>query len=149
VPVHAQAAAAGPADIAGGERHVHRRPVGAVVVVAPDQALLAGEHGPAPLAVLWLGDPVGGLLGLVDGKAGDLGRLLQGRLVRGDGLVEAGRARGKELPIMIALPNPLVALRCDNQRIMQPSCAAFPGTIFRTFRKWRLTGGPRRPRFVP
>ena len=44
VAAHADAAAAWPADIAGRERNVHQRPVGAVVVVAPDQALLVGEH---------------------------------------------------------------------------------------------------------
>ena len=57
VAAHAHAAAARPADIAGRQRDVHQRAVGAVVVVAPDQALLVGEHGPPALAVLGLGDP--------------------------------------------------------------------------------------------
>ena len=103
VAAHAHAAAAGPADIAGGERHVHQGPVGAVVVVAPDQALLVGEHGPPPLAVLGLGDPVRRLLDLVDGEAGDFGRLLQRGLVGRDRLVEAGRAGGEELLVHPAL----------------------------------------------
>ena len=54
VAAHAHAAAAGTADIAGRERDVHERAVGAVVVVAPDQALLVGEHrAPARAALLW------------------------------------------------------------------------------------------------
>ena len=56
VAAHAHAAAAFAADIAGGERDVHQRAVGAIVVVAPDQALLIGEHRPPPrAALLWAG----------------------------------------------------------------------------------------------
>ena len=58
---HAHATAAGPADVAGGQRDVHQGRVGAVVVVAPDEALLVAEHrAPAP-PVLGFGDPGGGL----------------------------------------------------------------------------------------
>ena len=64
VAAHAHAAAARPADIAGRQRHVHQRAVGAVVVVAPDQALLVGEHGAPPrAALLGLRDPLGRLDG--------------------------------------------------------------------------------------
>ena len=70
VPAEADAAAAGTADVARGERHVHQRAVGAVVVVAPDQALLVGEHGAAARAAfLRLGDPFRRLADLVDGAA--------------------------------------------------------------------------------
>ena len=55
---HADAAAAGPADIAGRQRDVHEGAVGPVIVVAPDQPLLIGEHRPpARAALLGLGDP--------------------------------------------------------------------------------------------
>ncbi len=57
VAAHAHAAAAIATDIAGGERDVHERGIGAIVVVAPDQAFLVGEHGASTLAVLGLGDP--------------------------------------------------------------------------------------------
>ena len=72
VPAHAHAAAAGPADVAGGKRDVHQRGIGAVVVVAPDEALLVAEHGAAALAVLWFGDPGGGLDDVLGLEAGDL-----------------------------------------------------------------------------
>ncbi len=49
---HAHAAAARSADVSRRERHVHERAVGAVVVVAPDQTLLVGEHRPPPRAAL-------------------------------------------------------------------------------------------------
>ena len=66
VTAEADAAAAGPADVAGRERHVHQRAVGAVVVVAPDQALLVGEHRAATRAArLRLGDPLRRLADLV------------------------------------------------------------------------------------
>ena len=92
---HADAAAAGPADIAGRQRDVHQRAVGAVVVVAPDQPFLVGEHrAPASAALLGLGDPFGGLPDLVDGEAGEARRLFEARLVAGDRLVEVlGRCR--------------------------------------------------------
>ena len=54
VAAHAHAAAARTADVAGRERDVHQRAVGAIVVVAPDQALLVGEHG-APARVARFG----------------------------------------------------------------------------------------------
>ena len=96
---HADAAAAGPADIAGRQRDVHQRAVGAVVVVAPDQPLLVGEHGAPPrAALLGLGDPFGGLADLVDGETGDPRRFFEARLVAGDRLVEVlGRCRDEGL----------------------------------------------------
>ena len=100
---HAHAAAAGPADIAGGERHVHERRVGPVVVVAPDQALLVAEHRPPPLAVLGLGDPGGGLDDVVGRQAGDLRRVLEASAVGGERLLEAARARIDEVPVDPAL----------------------------------------------
>ena len=66
VAAHAHAAAAFAADIAGRQRNIHQRGVGAVVVVAPDQALLVGEHGAPTLAFLGLGDPGRRLLDLID-----------------------------------------------------------------------------------
>ena len=94
MPAEADAAAAGTPDVARGERHVHQRTVGAVVVVAPDQALLVGEHRAAPRsACLRLGDPFRRLADLVDGQAGDPRRLLEARLVAGDRLVEVLRSR--------------------------------------------------------
>ena len=96
---HAHAAAAGSADIAGRKRDVHQRAVGAIVVVAPDQALLVGEHGaPARAALLRLRDPFGGLPDLIDRQAGDPCRLFKARLVGGDRLVEVlGRGRDEGL----------------------------------------------------
>ena len=59
VAAHAHAAAARTPDVAGRERDVHERAVGAVVVVAPDQALLVGEHrAPPSAAFLRLSDPL-------------------------------------------------------------------------------------------
>ena len=73
VPAHAHAAAAWAADVAGGKRDIHQRLVGAVVVVAPDQPLLVGEHSaPTGAALLWLGDPFGGLADVLGLQAGDL-----------------------------------------------------------------------------
>ena len=61
---HADAAAAGTTDVAGRQRHVHQRAVGAVIVVAPDQALLVGEHGAPPrLPCLRLRNPFRRLAG--------------------------------------------------------------------------------------
>src|SRR5258706_13992276 len=76
MPTHANAAAAGTPDVAGRQRHVHKGAVGAVVVVAPDEALLIGKLGaPAWMAFLRLGNPFRGLADLVGGGAGDAGRL--------------------------------------------------------------------------
>ena len=62
VAADANAAAARTSDVAGRERNVHQRAVGMVVVVAPDQALLVGEHSPSPrAAVFWFADPFRGL----------------------------------------------------------------------------------------
>ena len=77
VAAEAHAAAAGPTDVAGRERDVHERAVGAVVVVAPDQALLVGEHrAPAGTARLRLRDPFRRFADLVGREPGDAGRLL-------------------------------------------------------------------------
>ena len=79
VAAEAHAAAAGTADVAGRERHVHQRAVGAVVVVAPDQALLVGEHRAAPgTAGLRLRDPLRRLADLVDRQPGDRAPPLRG-----------------------------------------------------------------------
>ena len=72
VAAHAHAAATGPADVAGGQRDVHERGIGAIVVVAPDETLLVAEHGAATLAVLGFGDPGGGLDDVLGFEAGDL-----------------------------------------------------------------------------
>ena len=64
------------------------RRIGAVVVVAPDQALFVGDHRAAALAVLGLGDPGGRLPDLVDSQPGDLRRVLERGLVGGNRLVE-------------------------------------------------------------
>ena len=85
---HPDAAAAFAAHIAGGERDIHQRCVGAVVVVAPDQALLVGEHGAPTLSLLGFGDPSCRLAYLVDCQTGDLGSLFQGCAVGGERLVE-------------------------------------------------------------
>ena len=89
---HADATAARPADIAGRERDIHQRAVGAVVVVAPDQALFVGEHGPPTrIARLGLRDPFGGFADLVGSKARDCGGVFQRDLVGRLHLVEVGR----------------------------------------------------------
>src|SRR6267142_4897082 len=89
MPTHANAAAAGTPDIAGGQRHVHKRAVGAVVVVAPDEALLIGKHGaPAWIAFLRLGNPFRGLADLVGGEAGDAGRLVEADIIGAACLIE-------------------------------------------------------------
>ena len=97
VPAHAHAAAAGAADVAGRQRHVHQRAIGAVVVVAPDEPLLVGEHrAPPRAALLRLRDPFGRLADLIDGQAGDLRRLLEARLVGRHRLVEVLGRSGDE-----------------------------------------------------
>ncbi len=86
---HAHAAAAGTPDVAGGQRHVHKRAVGAVVVVAPDEALLIGKHGsPACIAFLRLGNPFRRLADLVGGEAGDAGRFVEADIVGRACLIE-------------------------------------------------------------
>ena len=96
---HAHAAAARSADIAGRQRHVHQRAVGAIVVVAPDEAFLVGEHRAASRpALLGLGDPLGRFLDVGDREAGDLGGIGEARLVGGNHLVEVlGRGRDERL----------------------------------------------------
>ena len=96
---HAHAAAAGSPDIAGRKRDVHQRAVGAIVVVAPDQALLVGEHrAAAGAALLRLRDPFGGLPDLIDSEAGDARRVFEARLVAGKRLVEVlGRCGDERL----------------------------------------------------
>ena len=55
---HAHTPASRAADIAGRQCDIHQRSVGAVIVVAPDQALFVGEHRPPPrAALLGFGDP--------------------------------------------------------------------------------------------
>ena len=91
VPAQAHAAAAGAADVAGGQAEIHERLVGAVVVVAPDQALFIREHGPPPVARLRFGDPGRGLADALGRQAGDARRLFHGGAVRVHRRVEAGR----------------------------------------------------------
>ena len=86
------------------KRDVHQRAVGAVVVVAPDQPLLVGEHrAPAGAALLGLRDPFGGLPYLIDSEAGEARRLFEARLVAGDRLVEVLGRGGDERLIGPAL----------------------------------------------
>ena len=60
VSAHAHAAAAWASNVSGRERDVHKRAVGAIVVVAPDQPFLVCEHCPsARSAILRLRDPLG------------------------------------------------------------------------------------------
>src|SRR5260370_35802642 len=94
MPTHANAAAAGTPDVAGRQRHVHKGAVGAVVVVAPDEALLIGKHGaPAWIAFLRLGNPFRGLADLVGGEAGEWGRLVEGGIIWRAVLIEGFRRR--------------------------------------------------------
>ncbi len=90
---HAHASAADTPDIAAGEGDVHQGGDGAVVVVAPDHALLVGEHRASTLALLRLGDPVGRRADLLDREAGDGGGLLQAGAVRRQHL-RIARGRG-------------------------------------------------------
>ena len=100
VPTEAHAAAAWPADVAGGERQVHDGRIGPVVVVAPDQPLLVAEHRPAPLAAfLRLGDPVGRLDDVVGVEARDPGRFLKAGAVGLERLLEAFGAGGDEVAV--------------------------------------------------
>ena len=75
-------AASGPPDISGRQREVHQRSVGAVVVVAPDQALLVGEHGPPARSIAFgFGDPPCRCLDVLDREPGNLRRLFKARPV--------------------------------------------------------------------
>ena len=86
-----------PADVAGRKRDVHQRPVGAVVVVAPDQPLLVGEHrAPTRAARLRLRNPLCRFPDLVGRQPGDAGRLLDAGLVSRQGLVEVSGRCGDE-----------------------------------------------------
>src|SRR5215475_9570789 len=92
---HSHAATARPADIASRQRDVHKRTIGAVVVVAPDQTFLIGEHrSPTRTTLLRLCDPLRRLSNLVDGETGDASRFFQAGLVGSNCLVEVlGRSR--------------------------------------------------------
>src|SRR5690606_10866808 len=95
VAAETDAAAARLADVAGGERDVHQRAVGPVVVVAPDQALLVADHGAATLAaVLRHGDPLGRLDDVGGVETGDLRRFLDARPAPFEGALEAGQVAG-------------------------------------------------------
>ena len=94
---HAHAAAARPADIAGRERDVHQRAVGAVVVVAPDQALLVGRTScGVARRPAWAARSIRPIGDLIDREPGDLRRLLERRLVGGERLVEVLGRGGDE-----------------------------------------------------
>ena len=83
-------AAAFAADIAGGERNVHQRADGAIVVVAPDDALLVGGHAFAARAIIFrLGDPFGGLDDVGFRDAADRGAIGQRHLAFGTRRFEA------------------------------------------------------------
>jgi hypothetical protein len=91
-------AAARPPDVAGGEREVHERAVGAVVVVAPDQTLLVAEHGPAPgAAFLGHGDPLGRLDDFGGVEPRDRGGVRQGHPVARERALEAREVAGTGL----------------------------------------------------
>src|SRR6476659_2001446 len=92
---HSHAAAARSADIASCQRDVHKRPVGAVVVIAPNQTFLIGKHrSPTGTTLLRLCDPLRRLSNLIDGETGDASRFFQAGLVGSDCLVEVlGRSR--------------------------------------------------------
>ena len=95
---HANATAAGTADIARRQRDIHQGAVGTVVVVAPDQALLVGEHrAVARAAVLWFPDPLRGGSNLIDREPGDFGGVFERRLVRRHRLVEVLCRGGDEV----------------------------------------------------
>ena len=96
---HAHAAAARPTHIAGGERHVHERAVGTVVVVSPDQALLVREHGSAARSArLRLCDPLSRLANLIRCQAGDPRGFFEARFVCSECFVEIlGRCRDERL----------------------------------------------------
>ena len=104
VTAHANAAAAGTADVARRQRDIHQGAVGPVIVVAPDQPLLVGEHRAiARAAVLRFADPLGGGSNLVDSEPCDLGGVFERRLVRRHRLVEVLGRRGDEVLVSPAL----------------------------------------------
>ncbi len=119
---HADASAARPSDVAGGERDIHKRAVGTVVVVAPDEALLIGEHRPAtPAALLRLGDQGCGLADVVGLQPGDLCRFVDAHLVRREHLVEAGGRLADE-----GLVEPSLGGDLGHQRIEEDKVGAGP-----------------------
>ncbi len=103
VAAHAHAAATRTADVAGGEGDVHERGVGAVVVVAPDEALLIGKHGAPTPALLRLGDPRRRLGDVLGPEAGDGGRVRERSLVRSQCFLEVVGRGGNERLVLPAL----------------------------------------------
>src|SRR5208282_4466117 len=97
---HADAAPAGATDIAGRQSDVHECAVGPVIVVAPDQALLIGEHRPpAGAALLGFGNPARSLADVLRPKTRDAGDFIDGDPVRGEHFVKAGRRFPDEITI--------------------------------------------------
>ena len=85
---HAHHAAAFPADISGRQRQVHNRRDGTVIVIAPDDAFLIGEHRATSLPLLRFGNPGGGFDNVLRLQSSKFGRILQRGLVRLHGLAE-------------------------------------------------------------
>ena len=115
---HADAAPAGAADIAGRQRNVHEGAVGPVIVVAPDQALLIGEHRPpASAALLGFGDPARSLADVVRLETRDPGGFIDADLVRGEHFVKAGRRFADEITIEPSLRRDLGHQRVEEDQI--------------------------------
>ena len=99
-----QPGAATAADVVRGDDQIEQGRLDGVVVIAPDDAFLIGMHGALHLAVcLGFVGPLGCLLELGDGYAGDLAAFIQAHLVGGGGLIETLGALGNEVAVYPAL----------------------------------------------
>ena len=115
---HADAAPAGAADIAGRKRDVHEGTVGPVIVVAPDQALLIGEHRPpAHAALLGFGNPARSLADVLRLETRDAGGFIDADLVRGEHFVKAGCRFPDEIAIEPSLRRDLGHQRVEQNQI--------------------------------
>ena len=81
-------------DVAGGEGDVHQRTNGAVVVIAPDDALFIRRHAFAARAVLGFGDPGCGLCDVGGRDAADCSCLVQRQLASGPCRLETAKGSG-------------------------------------------------------